>query len=267
MTDLDPSAPATGGGRPLGTVAACHRYPVKSFQGLLVDSLTIGERGVDGDRAWGLVDAEDGHLLSAKRVAALFEASATDDEVTLPDGRTFAVEDPAVHAALSAWLGRDVRLVRPDGAGAVSYEMTFDPPDDAAEYYEIPAAEETFLDLAPIHLLSTATLRGAAAARPDLDWDVRRFRPNLVLDVEGEAFVEQTWLGRHLQVGEAVLSVDGPTVRCAMPLRAQPGGIERQPELFRAMSQLNETYPNHLGVYVSVVRPGEVRTGDAVALA
>lgn len=267
MPTTDAAAPPPDDAPPLGTVAECRRYPVKSFQGLVVEELTIGERGVEGDRTWGLVDATDGHLLSAKRLSALFDGVATDATVTLPDGRSLAVDDPDVHDALSTWLGRPVRLVRPDGAGAVSYEMTFDPPDDTAEYYEIPAADQTFLDLAPIHLLTTATLRGAAAARPDLDWDVRRFRPNLVLDVAGDTFVEQTWLGRHVRVGGAVLAVDGPTVRCAMPLRAQPGGLDRQPELFKAMSELNETYPNHLGVYCSVVQPGAVRTGDGVALA
>lgn len=256
-------APSTA----LGSVGACWRYPVKSFQGLPVEQLVIGERGVEGDRTWGLVDAGDGHLLSAKRLSALFEGTASDEAVTLPDGRSFAVTDPDVHRALSAWLGREVVLTRSDAAGAVSYEMTFDPPDDESEYYEIPAADASFLDLAHVHLLTTATLAGAAAARPDLDWDVRRFRPNLLLDVEGSTFVEQGWVGRHLRVGDAVLSIDGPTVRCAMPLRAQPGGLERQPELFQAMTELNTTYPNHLGVYCSVVQPGEVAVGSPVELA
>jgi uncharacterized protein YcbX len=70
-------------------------------------------------------------------------------------------------------------------------------------------------------------------------------------------------VGRRLRVGEVELAVDSPTVRCAMPLRAQPG-LERQVELFEAMSELNEAYPNHLGVYCSVVSPGTVRVGDSV---
>jgi uncharacterized protein YcbX len=54
-----------------------------------------------------------------------------------------------------------------------------------------------------------------------------------------------------------------PTVRCAMPLRAQPG-LARQPRLYRALEGL---HANHLGTYVDVVEPGEIRVGDEVAVA
>lgn len=261
--DAPPAADA------LGTVAGCWRYPVKSLQGLAVDHLAIDAGGVAGDRTHGLLDAGAdgaGRVLTAKRVAALLEGSADDEAITLPGGSTIALDDPDADAALSAWLGRPVHLARPDEAGAVSFQMTFDPPDDDAEYYDIPAPSGTFLDLAHVHLVTTATLAGCAAARPDLDWDVRRFRPNLLLDVDGPAFVEGTWTGRRVRVGGAVLAVDGPTVRCAMPLRAQPG-LEREPGIFRALEALNEVSPNHLGAYCSVVEPGPVRVGDRVELA
>jgi uncharacterized protein YcbX len=62
--------------------------------------------------------------------------------------------------------------------------MTFDPPNEDAEVFDIPAPAGTLLDLTPVHFLSSATLGACEAARPDLDWDVRRFRPNLVLDLQ-----------------------------------------------------------------------------------
>ncbi|QXC61221.1 MOSC domain-containing protein [Aquihabitans sp. G128] len=250
----------------LGRVARCWRYPVKSLQGLEVGAIDVTATGVAGDRTHGLIGAGDGHLLSAKRTSALLDASATDQAITLADGTVIALDDPDADERLTAWLGRPVHLARSEGTDPVSYEMTFDPPDDGAEYYEIPAAPGSFLDLAAVHLVTTATLDGLAAARPDLDWDVRRFRPNLLLDVDGPTFVEQGWIGRHVRVGTAVLSIDTPTVRCAMPLRAQPGGIERQPEIFRALNELNTVAPNHLGAYCSVVTPGAVRPGDPVEL-
>jgi uncharacterized protein YcbX len=98
------------------------------------------------------------------------------------------------------------------------------------------------------------------AARPDLDWDVRRFRPNLVVDVPSSGFVEDGWAGLRLRVGEAELVTEARTLRCAMPMRAQRG-LERTPELFRALVELND---NHLGLYCQVVTPGRVRVGDAV---
>lgn len=250
---------------PSGAVAACWRYPVKSFQGLAVDHLDVEAAGIVGDRTFGLIDVEVDRLLTAKRTGALLEASATDTTVTLPDGTTRTVDDPGLDAALSTWIGRPVRFARADAAGPVSYQMTFDPPNDEAELFDIPAPEGTFLDIAAVHVLVTATLRACADARPDVDWDVRRFRPNLVLDVDGPAFAEQDWIGREIQVGPVVLRVDGPMVRCAMPLRAQPGGLDRQPQLFHALNDLNPTFPGHLGLCCSVVAPGTVSVADAVS--
>ena len=256
----------------LGTVQACWRYPVKSMQGLAVDALQLFERGVVGDRVRALIEDEGGHLLSAKRAAALLDASADDHSITLPDGTVMEWDDADVDARLSAWLGKPVRLSEPLPGHQVSYEMTFDPPDDDAELFEIPTPEGTFVDLAPLHIVSTATLEGAAGLRPDLNWDVRRFRPNLVLDIGGEPFVENGWVGRSLRFASgATIRISQPTVRCAMPLRSQPEhagrvALGRQPELFRAMSELNTEHPNHLGAYVDVEVPGRVAVGDTVEL-
>ncbi|MEZ5383541.1 MAG: MOSC N-terminal beta barrel domain-containing protein [Microthrixaceae bacterium] len=252
----------------LGTVAACWRYPVKSFQGAQVESLEFTRWGASGDRAWGLIDAESGSLMTAKRYSRLLEARADGEAITLPDGTELALAHPDTSAALSAWLGRTVTLARPEESPQRAYEMTFDPPNDDAEYVEIPTPAETFLDLAAAHLISNATLEGCRASRPDLNWDVRRFRPNLVLEPTGpaEAFHEQLWQSKSLRLGSVTMDVLGPTVRCAMPLRAQPGGIDRQAETFVSLCELNPEFPNHLGVYLSVTQAGTVTTGDAVTL-
>jgi uncharacterized protein YcbX len=246
-------------------VTACWRYPVKSLQGHEVDDLQIAAQGVLGDRRWAVIDDADGRLASAKRYSVLLAASVDGRHIVLPDGgRVALVDDETTRAALSEWLGGAFHLAESAPSTNVEYQMTFDPPDDDAELYSIPAPPGTFLDLAPLHLLTAGTLRSCAAARPDLDWDVRRFRPNLVVESGvTEMFGEQAWVGRRLQVGEVVLTVDAPTVRCAMPLRAQPG-LDRQAGLFDAMTDLNREFPNHLGVYCSVVRPGTVRVGDPV---
>ncbi len=252
---------------PVGSVAACWRYPVKSLQGRPVDALEVDPKGIDLDRAFGVVDVATGRLLAAKRVPELLQASADDTSLTLPDGTSFAFENPAVHGALSAWLGRDVRLLSPAEAGAVAYEMTFDPPNEDADVFEIPVPEGTLLDITPVHAITQVTLDACAAARPDLNWDVRRFRPNLILDVDIEPFEEQTWLGREVAIGGAVFQVSGPMVRCAMPLRAQPGGLGKEPGIFRALSELNEAFPNHLGICLDVVEPGRIEPGDDVTVA
>ena len=246
-----------------GNVVELYRFPFKSMQGASVDSVEVGPTGVVGDRRRALLDASSGALLSAKRYGGLFGATADDAGVTLPDGTRVAFDDADVDDRLSAWLGVAVTLAETAPDVAVSYEMTFDPPNDDAEYYAIDAPPGSFLDLAAIHLVCRQTLDGCREVRGDLDWDVRRFRPNLVLDVPGlEPFAEDAWSGSRIRVGGAVLEVMMPTVRCAMPLRAQPG-LDSQPGLYAA---LEEIHANHLGLYLSVVEPGEVRVGDPVVV-
>jgi uncharacterized protein YcbX len=256
----------------LGTVAQCWRYPVKSMQGAPVDAVGIGTHGIAGDRAHALQDVSTGKVLSAKSVPALLDADADDRRIRLPDGTVVALDAPDRDEVLSAWLGREVTLLSLEQSGDLSYEMTFDPPDDDAEYFEIPLPEYGFVDLAPLHLLASSTLAACAAERPDLDWDVRRFRPNLVVDHDGGRFAEDDWVGSQLRIGaDCVVSIVQPTVRCAMPLRAQPAlagapALVRRPELFAAMNELHQAHPNHLGVYVDVVAPGRVVPGDPVVL-
>jgi MOSC domain-containing protein len=250
----------------VGTVAVCRRYPVKSLQGVEADHIDIGATGVVGDRQWGFLDHATMKLMSAKRFSAMLDATGSDAMVALPNGDEIRLDQPDAAAAVSAWLGREITIVRPDEAAEMVYEMTFDPPNDDAELFDIPTPEGTFLDLAAVHIISSSTLRWCRDARPALDWDVRRFRPNLVVDLDGvtEGFVEDRWVGRELRLGSAVLDVLMPAVRCAMPLRAQPGGLARQPAMFQALTDLNADNPNHLGIYLDVVEPGVVRVGDPI---
>jgi uncharacterized protein YcbX len=260
----------------VGRVAELWRFPVKSMQGERLDGLELGPGGVVGDRRYGLIDVASGHLLSAKSVPALLAARAVtvgqDVHITLPDGRRLAADDPDASAVLSAWLGRPVEL-KPAGstAGAVSYEMTFDPPNDGAEMIVWPAMDGSFLDLAPIHAVTTASLASMAASRPDAVWDVRRFRPNVLIDTgAAEGFVEDGWVGHDVALGAAgaAIHVDMQSVRCAMPLRAQPAlgdqpALERDIEVFRT---LTAEHNNHLGIYCGVTTPGSIRPGDPVTL-
>ena len=258
----------------VGEVSELWMYPVKSLQGVRTDRLVVTVSGVSGDRRWGMVDEESGKVLSAKREPRLLEATVNSEGsvITLDDGTVLATDDPAIHDALSAWLGRPVNLQASAKSAGLSYQMTFDPPDDTAEIFDIPVPPGTFVDLAPLHLVTGATLARCAALRPDLDFDVRRFRPNLVLDVDVEPFAEDNWTGQTITMSEVILRITQPTVRCAMPLRAQPahstGGpaLARQPDLHAALNELNPVFPNHLGVYAEVVTAGVVNVGDHVVV-
>jgi uncharacterized protein YcbX len=276
-----------------GVVAGLWRFPVKSLQGEAVDALTFvapgpgAAGGAADDRAWGVVDVATGRVLSAKTVPALLEAAAVARPgggvvVTLPDGTTVGDEDrPACDRALSAWLGRDVELrsaraTDAGDAGPVAYDMTFDPPNDDAELVPIDTPAGSFVDLCGAHVLTTGALAAMAAAAPGSDWSVRRFRPNVLVDTgpaggrEPGGVPEDAWVGRRLALGTAALDVVMQTVRCALPLRAQPAGpgpgepaLGRDVGLYRTMAA---EHANHLGVYAEVAAAGTVRVGDAVRL-
>jgi len=251
----------------LGTVSSINRYPVKSLQGEAVRTSAVLLDGLVHDRAIALADPASGRILTAKTVPELLWGQGHVDDgavtITLPNGDVVDTADPGARAALSTWLDRPVVLVAPDPDQTRSYGMTFDPPDDTAEVYDIPAPVGSLHDLAPLHVLTTASLAAVDSARPDLDWDVRRYRPNVLLDVEGADFVEDTWVGSTIVVGDVHIAVQQATVRCALPLRAQPGDIERSVDLYRA---LDELHANHLGVYCAVAQPGTFSVGDEVRL-
>jgi uncharacterized protein YcbX len=243
------------------------RFPVKSMQGGAVESIEVDATGADGDREWGVVDPAAGRVLSAKRWPDLLLASATHDDatgsvvVTLPDGREHEAGDPATDAALSDWLDHPVVLARASG-DALPFEMHTDPTDDASDVFEWPGPPGRWVDLAQAHLLTTASLRAAAALHPDGAWDVRRFRPLALLDVEGDGFVEDGWIGAAVKVGGVTIEPFMPTGRCSMPTRAQPG-LPRDVGVARA---LRDHHGLNLGVYGNVTGPGVVAVGDPVSI-
>ena len=242
-------------------IAQLWRYPFKSAQGFVAPSLDLVEGGVAGDRRWALIDPA-GKLCSAKRYSKLLAATGADDGTLTLDGGAVLDDD----AAFSDWLGHAVTRHERAPDTQVAYEMTFEPPNDGAEYYEIPAPPGRFVDLADVHVIASSTLAHLAAIRPDLDWDVRRFRPNVVIDTgDAEPFVEASWVGREIELGDggARVRVDMETVRCAMPLREQPGGLERQASMYEAM---DTTHYNHVGAYCTVVSAGPIKSGDGVTL-
>ena len=106
------------------------RYPVKSLGGERIENVDIADAGLLGDRAWGIHHAETDTVLTARRAPELLFASArmiSDDEIiiTLPSGSEISSGDDEADAALSAWLGRSVTLVRPGTEGA-TYENPMD---------------------------------------------------------------------------------------------------------------------------------------------
>jgi uncharacterized protein YcbX len=123
---------------------------------------------------------------------------------------------------------------------------------------------ETFFDLAVIHLLTTATIERLRELYPQGRFEVRRFRPNIVVAPAGQSgFVEDGWVGRTLAIGEEVrLSVTGPCPRCVMTTLPQ-GDLPADPGILRTAARHNHV---NVGVYAAVLRGGRIRRGDPVRL-
>lgn len=225
------------------TVTELWRYPVKSLLGEQLGAVQVEERGVVGDRLYAVTD-RDGKIGSGKtsrrfrRLDGLFDLRARNGGerslVTLPDGRELEAGDPELDAFLSQRYGDELRVLKEDGV----------PHHDAA----------------PLHLLTTSSLRWLESSLPASRIDVRRFRPNVLLETAGAALVEDAWVGRRFALGTAVIRVVERTERCVMTTNAQ-SELPKDPEVLRAVTELNDTC---LGIYASVETGGLVRVGDAL---
>lgn len=240
------------------------RYPVKSLAGELLERVPLGPLGVEGDRRWAVCDRATGKALTAKREAALLDGAARTegDEVvvTLPGGREVVAGAAGTDEAIAEWLGRDVVLAPAQPDRGSSYAFPEDPFRDDGPETEIPTLPGAFFDATSLHLLTTATLAALRDAAPERAWDVRRFRPNLLVAASGAGFVEDGWIGQTLSVGTAQAMVVSPCPRCAMTTRPQ-GDLPRDVDVLRSIHAVHD---GNTGVYAVITQPGSVAVGDAV---
>ena len=283
-----------------GRVMELRRFPVKSMRGETPTTVTLDDHGVVGDRSHAVIDVSTGKVASAKdprRWAGLLEfraayvADATGDApivLELPDGSRVSSDDPRVDGLLSEALGRSVRLaavpdssasyddVWPDVDGLAPAELIdatqTDVTSDGRPVSTLPVglmAPGTFQDVAPVTLLTTASLAAAARLAPSSRWDPRRFRTNILVELQGDGFIENDWVGRQLSAGEAVLDVTAPSPRCVMTTLVQED-LEQDRDILRTLARHNRVDVAGtglyacLGVYGSVAKGGRVSVGDVV---
>jgi uncharacterized protein YcbX len=125
--------------------------------------------------------------------------------------------------------------------------------------------EGTFFDVSTVHVLTTATLDRVRELYPDGRFEVRRFRPNIVVQPTlGESsFAESNWVDRTLAIGDEVrLKLTGPCGRCVMTTLPR-GDLPRDPGILLAAAKHNRA---DVGVYAEVKHGGVVRRGDRVRI-
>jgi uncharacterized protein len=269
-----------------GTVVGLWRYPVKSMQGEELNASEVTERGLVGDRRFALVDTATGKVAGAKNPrkwgnffdfrAAYVEPPQAGSKLpavrlTLPDGTAVMSDDPLLAQILSTTLGREVALAQARGeeklSGATAEEYWPDMAGldhrDTVTEWEMPAG--TFFDISVVHLLTTATIDRLRALYPEGRFEVRRFRPNIVVATgpDEQGFAENDWVGHSVAIGDEVrLQITGPCSRCVMITLPQ-GDLPQDAGILRTAAQHNQV---NVGVYADVIAGGTIRRGDAVTL-
>lgn len=228
----------------LGTVKELARYPVKSLLGERCDGVRVDGLGVEFDRAMAIY-GRDGRIASGKttrrfrRMPNLFHMRSWVEDGTIyvetPGGK-YPAGDPSGWKAVSEAVGEPVEIR--------------------------PETDVSHKDDAPIHLITTASLRWVEALRPSFDDASERFRPNVVVEVTGVGRVEDAWIGSRLQLGTSLLRVTKRVERCVMPTLTQ-GSRPFLPSLLKVLTERSDAC---LGVYAEVEQPGHVVIGDRVTM-
>jgi uncharacterized protein YcbX len=278
-------------------VSQLWRYPVKSMVGGRVESVVLDELGVVGDRTWAVRDLERGGIRGAKKIGSLMRLAARDVddgqvEITLPDGSTVRTSDADVDERVSAALDHRVRLEALRPADDLDHYRRGAPDSDdvVGELRDIFGREDdepfpdfsvfppiiaefesppgTYYDVFPLMVMSEAALAALAAALPDSNLDVRRFRPSIVVDTGDEGADASTpghpefdWTGRRATIGSATIEFGAPCPRCVMVTREISPEIPADRTVLR---HIVRDLDQNLGIYATVVTPGSIGAGDAM---
>jgi hypothetical protein len=281
----------------VGRIAEIWRHPVKSMEGERIEAAELGANGIPGDRAWAVRDEERGGIRGAKKLPDLMRCKARYAEapepgrvpppgITLPDGSTLRASDPDAAERVGAAIAAKVTLWpllpasaldhyrrgAPDHADvetelrAIFGREKHEPLPDFSifppEIFQYESPPGTYFDAFPLLLLTDATLRRLAELAPASNVDVRRFRPNLVVEMANAAsgFPEIGWAGKRIRIGGATIAASVPCPRCVMITHGF-GDVPRDPSLMRTV--VREADQN-VGLYAAVEEPGAVRVGDPV---
>ncbi|GAA2269250.1 MOSC domain-containing protein [Glycomyces scopariae] len=271
----------------MNTLAGIRRHPLKSAAAEHLTATAIGKRGLDGDRTWACFDA-DGTIGTGKQprlwgalldVTAHFAADRDEVELTVPGGAPVTAGTPEADAAVSAWLGRPIRITRtapqqvkrhhwwPDEPGMIP-EWATDAEPGGEDLQQVGgAADGRFFDFGPLHLVTTGAMDALSAEHGDTV-DPVRFRPNLILDLPADPRQ-----GQRIAIGdEVVLEATLPTPRCIIPSIAHGPGAPADKGLLKTLAANHRIEVPGLGkatcfgFYADVLSEGTVREGDRVVV-
>ena len=256
----------------IGTVESLWRYPVKSMRGEELDEMFAGYAGVYGDRVFAFTSSlspkgfpfftgrDQRQMIryrarfrnpeKAARPINLAEAESSGAnpisanaselmiEVETPDGKTIAIDDPALIDNLRANIDgkHELKLLRSDKA---------------------------ITDCRPLSIFAMQSAK-KLGEETGVKVDKRRFRANVYLDLtSSDGFVENQFVGKTLRIGsKVVVSVLERDPRCMM-ITLDPDTAEKTPAILKQVAQAHE---GMAGVYGAVLMEGMIRKEDSVEL-
>ncbi len=233
----------------LGRIRAIFRYPVKSMAGEPLETAKLGWHGLEGDRRFAfrrLIDKSSFPWLTASKLPQLIlyrpfgiDANTVEQlptHVRTPDGNEYELRGDELREEISRLHGSDVELMN---------------------------LKHGIFDESALSVISLSSVHGLER-EAGREFDLRRFRPNVLLETNGEPFEENEWVGRTLLFGDngAALKVTMRDERCVM-VNFDPDTAERDAEVMKTIVRLNE---NCAGVYGTVLGTGELRVGQVVNL-
>ena len=256
----------------VGKVESLWRYPVKSMRGEELDEMFVGYAGVYGDRLFAFASSANANGFpfftgrdqrqmiryrarfrnpeKAARPVNLSDAEkhnatplyATPNDLMVdietPDGKTFAINDPALIDNLRANIDEKHRLT-------------------------LLRSDKAITDCRPLSIFAVQSAR-KLGEETGTNVDKRRFRANVYLDLNSSwGFVEDAFVGKTLRIGpKVVVSVVERDPRCMM-ITLDPDTAEKSPAILKAVAQAHE---GMAGVYGAVLAEGMIHKGDSVEL-
>nr|VFK53886.1 MAG: hypothetical protein BECKTUN1418F_GA0071002_10318 [Candidatus Kentron sp. TUN]VFK55712.1 MAG: hypothetical protein BECKTUN1418E_GA0071001_10328 [Candidatus Kentron sp. TUN]VFK64287.1 MAG: hypothetical protein BECKTUN1418D_GA0071000_12551 [Candidatus Kentron sp. TUN] len=258
----------------MSIIKSLWRYPIKSMLGEKLHAVNITPKGLQGDRAFALLDVETGKIVSAKNPKKwphMFSFHSRYEEITdlntihitLPDGTTIKNNDPNVDSILSDALGRKVKIISqvPKQPQLEEYWPDIAEFDNRNTVTDENIPKGAFYDLGVIHLLTTSTLDELHRLYPEGRFEASRFRPNIILDTQQAGFVENQWVEKTMTIGDEVtLKITEHCPRCVMTTLAQDD-LPKDPGILKTAVQHNE---GNVGIYAEVIKGGTIKCGDPI---
>lgn len=274
-------------------VRSLHIYPVKALAGVSIDSFEVLPAGPRHDRRYMLVDA-DGVFITQRTAPRLALVRVTVAESGLecdaPGMPTLRVarpdeskpEDAAPRVRAAVWRSE---LALPVVAGATEWfsDWLSAPcrlvylPDDVHRTmnpdFARPHERVSLADGYPLLVASSSSLRHLEAAA-GVPFDMRRFRPNVVVDAHPESalppWAELQWgraeLGPHVTARHTK-----PCVRCAVTMVDPNRGVASGKEPLRTLARLQRNRQPGVegdgavfGINLVPEAFGTIRVGDTV---